>query len=288
MKKFTNFPSQSAVPLLLLCLAAFFSGCRPCDDPTNPECPNYCVDETDPACPNYDPCWDQEEVSAAFLMYEYINSSLEEFWKKLDADTVRWPRVRFEALTDGASYHWQIGARTYDTREVTLLFDEVQRNAPWQTIPITLKVEKEPNTSCFPSDNGRDSLTRYLTIADECSTKLNGEYVGYWEGTSPEDTFSISIEVTSDSTIGVQGWDCIAMTMIPNLDREGCLHRSFTRELGYVQMHLDGVGFYENSCRTAPPSFVWLIDDSLFVNYSLRDKQEGTTQTPYFFRGVRK
>ena len=261
--------------------------CRPCDDPTNPECPNYCVDETNPRCPNYDPCWDQTEVSAAFEMYEDVQR-LEGYWKKIDSDTIRWTLVTFEAMMEDAIYTWQIGARTYNTRKITLLFDEVQQNSPWQSIPITLVVEKEPNANCFPTDNGHDTLTRYLTIADECSTKLNGEYVGYWAGSSPEDTFSLSIEVTSDSSIGIQGWDCFALTIIPNLDRTGCLHRSFTRELGYVQMHLGGVGGYENSCLTAPPSFVWLEGDSLFIDYFLTDEEDWQKETPYFFRGVRK
>jgi hypothetical protein len=81
---------------------------------------------------------------------------------------------------------------TYTQRSFTLHFGgSVPRGT---LIPVTLIVNKTPDNSCFPDDDGIDTLTKNIYYADPCTEGLlNGKYQGYWEE-NPSDTFTIQIE----------------------------------------------------------------------------------------------
>ena len=282
--------------LLITVFAGFFSlhlaGCKKCDDYTNPECPNYCIDETDPNCPNYNPCLEEHAVSAAFKMGQDFppgrNDSLT--WRFLDADTVSGWRVRFEALEEAATYEWQIGAGTYTDQVFTLFFDEVQQNNPGATIPITLIVQKTPNNECFPDDDGIDTLTRYLTIMDECSTRLNGRYQGYWLSESPEDTFTITLTLKAEPPT----WeDCLQVHYFSNYDKQGCVLRQDGNAHGYTQIYFGHGNWKEcdGPVQHMIKGFAWLSGtnkDSLNIDYKLDyiAEEEGD-EIVQQFRGVR-
>lgn len=119
------------------------------------------------------------EVSADFLMEEMTEPNIN-FARYTDTDTIYANKnVRFSAKEDGAEYTWYIGAEVLTTKTVTRFFSDALIG---QTLPITLVVKKNPNTICFPNDDGYDSITKYLTIVerniyyDNTISRLEGQY----------------------------------------------------------------------------------------------------------------
>ena len=163
-------------------IALTTSGCKKCDDPTDPECPNYCVDETNPECPNYDPCWDQTPVSADFRLIENGSNGLIKLSDTLypGYDSVR----RFYVITDAIhkkpdwKYTWVIGAGTYDSQQTALDYVDAPKGVP---IGVTLMVEGPPNTTCFPYDDGRDTATQFFYRERHANVDTT-EYAGYRDG----------------------------------------------------------------------------------------------------------
>lgn len=106
-----------------------------------------------------------------------------------DTDTLMFGTTIFTALEEDANYTWLIGIET--------LHDKIVERSGFpdgQTIPITLIVEKTPDNECFPDDDGRDTLTRYIYQAESsCESVIQGDYHGYLESNS-QDTFTISID----------------------------------------------------------------------------------------------
>jgi hypothetical protein len=108
-----------------------------------------------------DPCACASEVSADFVIEERATHIPEEIWVETDT-TLHNKRVRFRALEEDAEYTWYIG------------LDVETDQAPWKffsdqwkghDIPITLVVKKEPNNTCFPDDDGYDSITKYFHVS---------------------------------------------------------------------------------------------------------------------------
>jgi DNA-binding cell septation regulator SpoVG len=92
-------------------------------------------------------------------------------------DTIlRFNTALMKADFEADYYEWTIGddPRTWNTREVALSFG-VQFYMP---IPITLKVAKAVDKSCFP--NAKDTVTfqRTLVVVPEEDTKVVGRYEG--------------------------------------------------------------------------------------------------------------
>jgi hypothetical protein len=67
------------------------------------------------------------------------------------------------------------------------------------TVPITFTGNKQPNTTCFPQDNGVYTATRNVTLVEQFDksvitlSPLRGKYFGAFTDT-PLDTFTIRID----------------------------------------------------------------------------------------------
>lgn len=142
--------------------------------------------------PIEDPCeCGQKPVSANFTITEtrgwpdWLIAKFEPY----DTDTLMFGSAVFTALEEDANYTWLIGIETLHDKEVT------RSGFPdGQAVPITLIVEKTPDNECFPDDDGRDTLTRYLYQAESsCESVIQGDYHGCLES-NPQDTFTISID----------------------------------------------------------------------------------------------
>lgn len=131
----------------VLCVVAMLlnSQCRSCDDPSNPDCPNY------------DPCYGVSKTSASFKIEERVGS----YW--VETDTVdRYSSVRFTAYQEGESYRWLIGADEYHEKSFSL------SNFPHDRwIGITLIIKRTPNKLCYPNDNGIDTVYRRFYVWPE-------------------------------------------------------------------------------------------------------------------------
>jgi hypothetical protein len=219
----------------IISLALLVHACRPCDDPTDPECPNYCQDHLNPDCPNYcpdpgdpdcphyDPCFGKQPVSAGFQMQEVPAFQLpdDSGFEPYDTDTAIFRQIRFIADEPNADmYEWEIGAGTYNTRAITLSLSGMEDLIPFD-IPARLIVHKTPDTSCFPNDDGIDTLERSLHIVEVCEPLWEGTYQGYVEGESPTDTFTVSIE--NDNPVGFDPEYCAEGIRLVNWDRQGCI-----------------------------------------------------------------
>ena len=101
------------------------------------------------------------EVSAEFYIEEMTTPN-PNFVKYTDTDTIYADKnVRFRAKENDAEYTWYIGAEVLTTQEVTRYFSSATAG---QTITVSLVVKKNPNTICFPNDDGKDSLSRTFFI----------------------------------------------------------------------------------------------------------------------------
>jgi hypothetical protein len=161
----------------VLCFLLLHGGCKK-DQPTTPE-------------PN--PCATAKEVSAAFTMEELTTNTASA--KYTETDTIYSNKnVRFRATEDNAQYKWYIGAEVITTREVERYFSDAFVN---QTLPITLVVKKAPNKTCFPNDDGYDSVTRYVTIVpfDVFIQSIKSRFEGIYKVKSPLLPDSTLIEV---------------------------------------------------------------------------------------------
>ncbi len=111
------------------------------------------------------PCDCATEVSAAFIMEELagVPGSGKEKYKS-ETDTIYGSSpVLFTALEKDAEYTWYIGAEVITEKTFWRFFDNTLAG---QTLPMTLVVKKKPNTTCFPNDDGYDSITKTITIVD--------------------------------------------------------------------------------------------------------------------------
>ncbi len=137
-------------------------------------------------------CSCAEEVSADFLMEEYTTPNVN-FAKYTNTDTIfKNKNVRFTALEDSASYTWYIGTEVIHEKTVSRYFSDV-----WvgQDIPITLVVNKKPNTICLPNDDGVDSVTKVMYVSQ---FPIDTQYVSIDLGTL-EGNYRVKSSHLSDS-----------------------------------------------------------------------------------------
>ncbi len=148
-----------------------------------------CNDSTDINCPNYDSCLVKKPVSADFLI-EYNFAGIGQDWQPEESHIWQGD-VRFTAIEEDADYTWYLGSEIIKDRSFIRNFSKVGNGA---TIVPTLVVNKFPDTACFPSDDGHDSLSKNLTVLNTCDYLFSNTWRGSWER-SPLDTFEIAIEL---------------------------------------------------------------------------------------------
>ncbi|MBL7944102.1 MAG: hypothetical protein JNM00_15130 [Flavobacteriales bacterium] len=135
-------------------------------------------------CKKGDGCDGTSPVSADFVMEMDLYDIV------VPVDTItEYVNVRFRALNEDLDeYAWYINDVLYSTEEV---FQLTNFN-PGFTYSVRLEVTSEPQTNCFPDDDGKDTKTRNLTSVLPEELPIWGVY----EGTCslfPADTFQMSI-----------------------------------------------------------------------------------------------
>jgi len=132
-----------------------------------------------------DPCDCASEVSADFEIREALNNGAPSINMYTVTDDILANKTAyFKAKLDDAEYTWYIGADVETEQETSKYFSDQWAGS---TIPITLVVEKEPNTNCFPNDDGYDSITKNMRVHDQCDTNIM------------EGTFRVAEENSTDS-----------------------------------------------------------------------------------------
>ena len=162
-------------PISLTLLALLFMGsCN--ENPTPP----------DP----YDPCEYERPISADFLILENVGDSL------VATDSVLlYSFVTFRAKGYATSYRWKIGEdeRVFTDRKVQLRFLD---DAVGEII-VQLIVEGTPNTKCFPTDNGTDTVEYTFHVVEWGDAPIIGKYEGYFESNPAKKDEIVELKYTS-------------------------------------------------------------------------------------------
>jgi hypothetical protein len=162
-----------------------------CDDATNPECPNYV------APPAPDPCASKSEVSATFTVLQQASIAgnfLDTLKPCFDEILVGNKTIYLHAIEPDANYQWLIGSDTVYGQDYEFV---VPLSFIGQNINIKLMVEKQPDTLCFPLDNGLDTITKTFTALSSCTSDPMGKWYGAWDD-SPIDSFLIAFVTYDD------------------------------------------------------------------------------------------
>lgn len=156
-------------PLLLattLFLLLTIACCKDdCDDPRNPDCPNY-ID-----CAKYYPL-----TTASFTIKEGTAVSDLPASLFIDTDTCYIHVIDFEAKqAEADSFIWQIGTEPEPRygKKVRITFPVTLRGS---TFTIRLIIKAKPHTICNPNDDGIDTVIRQFYFMKR-NEKLS------WEGT---------------------------------------------------------------------------------------------------------
>lgn len=166
------------------------SSCKRNDEP--------CHDPTNPNCENYNPCYGKKPVKAELSISQHLFPHASGDLGKIFVEDTVFPQVfiRFNCPLNGAKYTWTLGAETLTSQWVERGFV----TTPLGTYTVKLAVEKEPDTNCFPNDNGKDTVTKAFSIVPFCKLAILGVFKGRWDNVSNQDSSIISIRVFDDQT----------------------------------------------------------------------------------------
>ena len=158
--------------LLAVLAGAMLAGCR--DDDDTAECPTPCDDPSNPECPNFDPCFGNEEPNAKFFTEDrLIWPEWGEFlW--IHDSIIRGGPVQFRSPFEGpgVSHVWYVGAEILETPTVERNFSAVPRPA---FITISHVITYPIDSLCYPEATGRDSVAQTFYLIDYLSELLTIE-----------------------------------------------------------------------------------------------------------------
>jgi hypothetical protein len=188
--------------LLALLAGAVLAGCR--DDEDAEECPVLCDDPSNPECPNYNPCLEESPITAEFKIYDDVYSAGPNANQWFEDDNIYRGRIKFEAMEDSANYTWYLGQETLNGSEFKEVIKTTEDLSPG-TYTAALVVEKGPNAFCFPNDAGRDSVFKTFDIVGVCDLMIMNKFKGVFDS-APND--SVIVEFLPIKLLpGNQDWE---------------------------------------------------------------------------------
>lgn len=156
---------------------------------TAESCKKECHDKSNPDCENYDPCYGQEPVTAKIEIGQFFPVANPEFTNvSILEEKFIAGYIHFNCPVPNAKYTWTLGAETITSQKFERSFDET---LPKGTYTVKLVIEKEPNKSCFPTDDGVDTFIKTFELVPVCQTLTIGIFKGVWEGSTDSTLFSI-------------------------------------------------------------------------------------------------
>lgn len=156
-----------------------------------------CHRETPP-----DPCAGVKATSADFKIEEvifgakYENGVAKEWYRHFEMTdtTYSCQSLKFTANEELEAYFWQIGADTTIHRSRTFNLDMGCATGP---VTVRLIGKRRPDTSCNPSDDGIDTVTKTIFLVNKWSDlPIFGRYEGYFEN-NPQKLERISFYMDS-------------------------------------------------------------------------------------------
>jgi hypothetical protein len=226
-----------------------------------------------------DPCDCASEVSADFDILE-LNDPINQTFTKTDT-TFHDAQVQFRALEENASYTWYIGIDTFNTQAASRYFTD-----QWIgfDIPITLVVKKEPNKTCFPNDDGYDSITKTFYVSqypiipsgDDQDIQF-GSIEGTYRVYSKELNDSIDISFDVDK---IQWRESVSVYNVDGLgtDCEKSMARLiYARSYRYLEFISDGIIPSVGMCRNLN-GYVWNRIDGVAEIHLISYKDENNIE----------
>ncbi|GEM_PF-886584 len=175
--------------VITLILAAFLQSCK------EDECP--CVDETNPECDNYNPCWDKKPVTADFEMSTKWAVDFPDYIGQWHPDIafergrIGFQPIGYDEDDTTVKYTWLLGNEVIHNYSFVRDFEDTKQTGE-NNIRMTLIVEKEPNLDCFPLDDGKDSVVKYIKLVDDlCDFTTVGDFKVLFEEDSDSVIFQI-------------------------------------------------------------------------------------------------
>ena len=163
-----------------------------------------------------DPCECASEVSADFVIEENTGP-ISGLWIETDT-TLHNKTVQFRALEEDAEYKWYIGIDEFETQAASRYFSD-----DWigYDIPITLVVKKEPNKTCFPDDDGYDSITKTFHVSQYPIFHGYDENIEYGTIEGTYRVFSEELGDSIDITLDAEQFNDGYSINVMNIDGSG-------------------------------------------------------------------
>jgi len=192
-----------------------------------------------------DPCANAERVKARFTIYEDVFTS--NLRATAPSDTIVTGLAIFSADERYDSYEWQIG---YDPRirtdsSFSLRFGANSGVIKGEPLPIRFIGRRQPNTSCFPDDDGVDTAYRTMVVLDEYTSPMLGSYRGVHLD-EPLDTFNVDIFWHKKYFLSVSNINRGCFDTIDNRFESSAIRR----EMGATVMVFgNGQSYWPQGCR---------------------------------------
>jgi hypothetical protein len=226
------------------------------------------------------PCLDKRQVEAKFNMGELIPGEGNDPDSVIVSDTVLTDNnIVFRASEDYDSYEWKIGddPKVFTSKQVSLYFQY-----PVSRVAIRLIVKKFPFKSCFPQDDGLDTLIKYLNVIDRKQNPIFGEYRGSIVSNA-SDIFNV--QITHDAFFDQINILNINKDCYPIDEAIGL--RGFTTRMAFKKMYFYS-GFFYKSCNNPKG---WLSTDksgkNIQIFYSIGTNMNSSNRTNEIYNGIK-
>ena len=204
-----------------------------------------------------DPCSGKNPVSSSFNTEEQFSYVVHN-WTPYNTNTVNTNVVTFTALEENATYKWLIGAGVYTDQSTTITFPDSFLTG-MAMVPVTLIVNKDPDKSCFPNDDGKDTITKYIHFTN--TTLTLGKFQGYWES-DPSVTFTVNINYKQISSIPGD-----VEVYFQGFDRDTCGIFASNTEIAYKEIVF--ATYASSTCSTLNgKAMIGSDDNSITIDYT--------------------
>ena len=124
-----------------------------------------CQDRTNPDCENYDPCAVKSLPSAAFFMEERIRNNEGDILYIPQDSLFAGSLIRFRSPNESEEFKhtWYVGQEVLNGFQVERNFLTVTNRPAF--IDIAHVIEYPVDSTCFPQDDGKDSVNQQLYLA---------------------------------------------------------------------------------------------------------------------------
>jgi hypothetical protein len=246
------------------------------------------------ACPEdnpviTDPCAGKKPVSASFKIYEdpvWLPNGTN--WIYYDTDTIALTSAIFIADDSTADeYEWHLGSEIINTRSFSRT--DFPRK---QHFPVTLIIRKKPDTLCFPSDDGIDTLKRIFYTLGLDSTGFiekdiwSGNYYGYNKDEISK-PFTISI---NDKYLDTNDKFSPIKTRIQNLTPNSDIYRWDEIVYTYKEIYFKDNLNYDYLTPRGIMKLSGVNNDTLTIDYNIQTApgyQNIKNRIDKIFKGVR-